>query len=131
MLLLAFFFCGLWCCESLRVIDDGEVKRVFYLLEKAQRGELCSILEREGLRDAEDIFFLAQRVFQEPNIDSVEVLKCFEETMGLRLADALGPDEKTLLFPAVRYGQLESVKHLAWDDYCGELHLSAEGVILD
>lgn len=113
MLMLTFFFCGLWCCKSLRVVDDNKVKRVNQLLKKAQEGELCSILQREDLHDADDIFYLAESVFQDSKIDSVEVLKCFVETMRLCLADALGPDGETLLFPAVESGQLESVKHLA------------------
>lgn len=81
-------------------------------LKKAQPGELCSIIQSEGRFDADDTYDLAEQVFKNRDIDSLEVLRCFNETMKLPLDDVRGPDGEPLLFPAVENGQLESVKHL-------------------
>ena len=99
---------------SLRVSqpDYDKADQVFQKLKKAHPGEYCSIVQSEGTYNAEEKYDLAELVFQDPNIDSLEVLKCFVETMHLTLNDAFGEDDGTLLFPAVEYKQPESVKHL-------------------
>ena len=99
---------------SLRVSqsDENKVDRVFQKLKEAQPSELCDIVQSEGTYSAKEKYYLVELVFKDPNIDSLEVLKCFVETMHLTLNDAFGEDDETLLFPAVQYKQLESVKHL-------------------
>ena len=112
--MLISFLWSLWSCVSLRVSqpDYGKVDRVFQKLKEAQPGELCDIVQSEGPYNADDKHYVADAVFKDHDIDSLEVLKCFAETMHLTLDDAVGPDDETLLFPAVQYKQLESVKHL-------------------
>ena len=111
--MLTFFLCSLWCCVSLRVSGPDVVEtRVLRKLQHAHRAEYCSIVQSEGPYDAEDKFYVAEALFHDHDIDNLEVLKCFVETMHLPLDDAFGPKGETLLFPAVEYGQLESVKHL-------------------
>ena len=83
-------------------------------LKNAHRAEYCSLVQSEGPYDDEDIFFVAQVIFKSlDDIDSLEVLKCFVETMNLTLDEAFGEDDETLLFPAVKFGRPKSVKHLA------------------
>lgn len=94
--------------------DYDKVNAVYGTLKNAPRGKYCSRMQPIGkYYNAEDKFDIAELVFKDPDIDSLEVLKCFVETMNLTLYDALGQGEETLLFPAVQYKQLESVKHLA------------------
>eukprot|EP00434_Breviolum_minutum_P039851 symbB.v1.2.035394.t1/scaffold4754.1/size35405/4 len=114
MVLLISFLWSLWSCVSLRVSqpDYDKADQVFQKLKKAHPGEYCSIVQSEGTYNAEEKYDLAELVFQDPNIDSLEVLKCFVETMHLTLNDAFGEDDGTLLFPAVEYKQPESVKYL-------------------
>ena len=92
--------------------DEDKVGRVFQKLKEAQPGEYCSIVQSKGTYDAEEKYYVAELVFKDPDIDSLEVLKCFVETMNLTLDDAVGPEDETLLFPAVKYKQLESLKYL-------------------
>ena len=124
--MLISFLCSLWCCMSLRVsfpfpgesIEDQVIGR----LKDARRAEYCSIVQSEGRYNAQDKFYVAERVFKDlDDIDSLEVLKCFVETMNLTLDDAFGAEGETLLFPAVKFQQLESVKHLTSDDDCAKL----------
>lgn len=119
--MLISFLCSMWCCVSLRVSqpDDDKVKRVFEKLqsEEAQPGELCHIVKSEGeYYNGDDKYDLAEEVFKDEAIDSLEVLKCFVETMKLTLNDAFGEDGETLLFPAVKYGHPESAKYLIAHD---------------
>ena len=102
---------------SLRVSNPNDhiETQVLGKLKIAQRSDYCSILQSQGTYTAEDIYYVSELVFQNSDIDSLEVLKCFVETlktMNLTLNDASGEEGETLLFPAVRHGQLESVKHL-------------------
>lgn len=88
------------------------VDRVLRKLKQAQPGQLCDIVKSEGTYDEDDKYDIAEAVFKDHDIDSLEVLKCFAETMHLRLDDAFGYNGETLLFPAVLYEQLESVEYL-------------------
>ena len=83
-------------------------------LKKAHRAEYCSLVQSEGPYDDEDTFFVAEVIFKDlDDIDSLEVLKCFVETMNLTLDDVFSEESgKSLLFPAVQYKRVESVKHL-------------------
>jgi len=79
----------------------------------APPGAYCSIVMSESpYYDADDKYYVAKSAFKDPNIDGLEVLKCFVETMHLTLDDAFGPDGETLLFPAVQFGHSELVKYL-------------------
>lgn len=113
--MLTVLFCGLWCCLSLRVSQPGDDKAnsVYGILKNARRGEYCSRMQSVGnYYDGDEKFDIAEEVFQDHANDSLEVLKCFVDTMNLTLDDAFGEYGETLLFPAVESGQLESVKHL-------------------
>jgi len=112
-IILISFLCNLWCCLSLRADGPQIETGVLSKLRMAPPGAYCSIVMSESpYYDADDKYYVAKSAFKDPNIDGLEVLKCFVETMHLTLDDAFGPDGETLLFPAVQFGHSELVKHL-------------------